>query len=124
MFRTLFLGLLLFLAACAPSPLYVGERPLRGTAGEVPRDGQGEPIWSAIRSPAPPPPMRAQPVEAGIPVIGGAVMAPPPPYVPPVVVAPTAPAALPPGAAPLETAHERRKRCAHLKSCHDPRYVR
>ena len=39
------------LGACAPSPLYV-DRIQVGTYGEVPRDGRGEPIWSAIR-PAP-----------------------------------------------------------------------
>lgn len=47
------------LAACAPSPLYVGK-PRIGTGGEVPRDGRGEPIWSA---------MRAVPHEAAIPVM-------------------------------------------------------
>ncbi len=66
MFRTLFLAL--SVAACAPSPLYVGERPVRGTSGEVPRDGQGEPIWSAIRTPDAAPPLRAMPTDQGVPV--------------------------------------------------------
>lgn len=42
------LGLFLFAAACAPSPLYVSDNRA-GTGGEIPRDGRGEPIWSAIR---------------------------------------------------------------------------
>ena len=41
----------LALAACSPSPLYV-DRVQRGTYGEVPRDGRGEPIWADIH-PAP-----------------------------------------------------------------------
>ena len=41
----LFAGLLL--AACSPSPLYVGHRVV-GTPGEIPRDGRGEPIWDKI----------------------------------------------------------------------------
>lgn len=50
MSRLLFL-ILPLLAACHPSPLYVGARAV-GTGGEVPRDGNGKPIFSAIR-PAP-----------------------------------------------------------------------
>lgn len=42
------LGLFLFAAGCAPSPLYVSDNGV-GTGGEIPRDGRGEPIWSAIR---------------------------------------------------------------------------
>ncbi|MEY2883836.1 MAG: hypothetical protein RL490_1560 [Pseudomonadota bacterium] len=55
--RSLFLLLPLAAAGCAPSPLYVSHgQP--GTVGEIPRDGRGEPIWTAIRptpagSPAP-----------------------------------------------------------------------
>jgi hypothetical protein len=37
----------LAITACTPSPLYVSKRQ-PGTGGEVPRDGRGEPIWSAI----------------------------------------------------------------------------
>lgn len=38
-------------AACAPAPLYVGDRLPKGAVvgGEVPRNAQGEPVWSAIR---------------------------------------------------------------------------
>ena len=49
------------LAACAPSPLYVAPRP--GTVGEVPRDGRGEPVWSAMRQPPPAPPVTPMPVD-------------------------------------------------------------
>jgi hypothetical protein len=45
-------GVCVALAGCSPSPLYV-DRVQAGTFGEVPRDGRGEPIWSAI-PPAPP----------------------------------------------------------------------
>lgn len=45
--RTVLL-LLPLLAACNASPLYVGQRAV-GTGGEVPRDGNGNPIFSAIR---------------------------------------------------------------------------
>ena len=41
------------IGGCSPSPLYV-DRAQVGTYGEVPRDGRGEPIWSAI-PPAPAP---------------------------------------------------------------------
>ncbi len=44
---------LLIVAGCAPSPLYVGSTRVRGTVGEVPRDGHGEPMWSLIRPAAP-----------------------------------------------------------------------
>ena len=60
--------LMLLLSACAPSPLYVRSGRI-GTAGEIPRDGRGEPVWSAIR-PAPANiPMDKQPPAAGIPII-------------------------------------------------------
>ena len=60
--------LMLFLSACAPSPLYVRSGRI-GTAGEIPRDGRGEPVWSAIR-PAPANiPIDKQPPAAGIPII-------------------------------------------------------
>ncbi len=42
----------LLLAACAPSPLYVGHRVI-GTPGEIPRDNRGRPIWSRIGQPRP-----------------------------------------------------------------------
>lgn len=55
MARTKFLLLaILSVGGCSPSPLYV-DRTQVGTYGEVPRDGRGEPIWSAI--PAAPPPL-------------------------------------------------------------------
>ena len=57
----------LALAACAPSPLYV-QRAKRGTVGEIPRDGRGEPIWDAIRTVPPPPPAALYPPAPGIPV--------------------------------------------------------
>lgn len=59
----------LAIAACAPSPLYVGAAGAAGTTGEVPRDGQGEPVWGAIRAApviAPPPPGLA--VNPGVPI--------------------------------------------------------
>ncbi|KAB7648482.1 hypothetical protein [Polymorphobacter fuscus] len=45
--KFLFLSIL-GLTACSPSPLYV-DRAQVGTYGEVPRDGRGEPVWSAIQ---------------------------------------------------------------------------
>jgi hypothetical protein len=52
--RTLVVLLLTLAAGCAPSPLYFSNSNKRpGTGGEIPRDGRGEPIWSAI---SPPPP--------------------------------------------------------------------
>jgi hypothetical protein len=54
------------IAGCAPSPLYVSSRI--GTGGEIPRDGRGDPLWSAIR-PAPPQAAPVQmPAAPGIPV--------------------------------------------------------
>ncbi len=36
-------------AACAPSPLYNSKSAsVAGTPGTIPRDGNGEPIWSQI----------------------------------------------------------------------------
>jgi hypothetical protein len=53
---------ILALGACSPSPLYV-DRAQLGTNGEVPRDGRGEPIWSAIGPPpGAPAPAPMQPV--------------------------------------------------------------
>ena len=74
--RNLFLlaGAALGLAACAPSPLYVGQPYKRGTPGEVPRDGTGEPLWDAIVPAAPAAPPRAMPPAPGIPIT------PVPPY--------------------------------------------
>lgn len=61
-------GFGLGLAACAPSPLYM-RTSHGGTVGEIPRDGRGEPIWSAIRpAPAVIPPA-PQPAAAGIPIV-------------------------------------------------------
>lgn len=44
---------LMVLAGCTPSPLYFSSSKRPGTGGEIPRDGRGEPIWSAIRPVAP-----------------------------------------------------------------------
>lgn len=76
MMRNLFLlaGAALGLAACAPSPLYVGQPYQRGTPGEVPRDGTGEPLWDAIVPAPPAAPPRAMPPAPGIPIT------PVPPY--------------------------------------------
>ncbi len=65
--RPAIFGMALGLSACAPSPLYVGHGRI-GTVGEIPRDGRGEPIWSAIRQPEPYAPTQAMPVKAGIPI--------------------------------------------------------
>lgn len=77
--RPALLGTLLLLGACATSPLYVGNNAARvaGTGGEIPRDGQGEPIWAAI----PPVPVIATPppglkVNPGVPVTGAPGAAP------------------------------------------------
>jgi hypothetical protein len=51
----------LLVTACAPSPLYVPP-PRLGTVGEIPRDGRGEPIWTAIKPPPPGEPVRPMPV--------------------------------------------------------------
>lgn len=68
------LGLALAVCACAPSPLYVGKG--LGTVGEIPRDGRGEPLWSAIRPPPTAPATVPMPVAGGIPIV------PPPGYPP------------------------------------------
>jgi len=55
--RRLGLGLacVVVLAGCQASPLYFSNSDKRpGTGGEIPRDGRGEPIWTAIRTIAPP----------------------------------------------------------------------
>ncbi|WP_448585597.1 hypothetical protein [Thermaurantiacus sp.] len=44
---------LLLLSACAPSILHFGGNTAVAIPGEVPRDSQGEPVWSAIRPPPP-----------------------------------------------------------------------
>ena len=76
MMRNLFLlgSAAALLAACAPSPLYVGQPYKRGTPGEVPRDGTGEPLWDAIRPAPPAPAPRTMPPAPGIPIT------PVPPY--------------------------------------------
>jgi hypothetical protein len=61
---------LLVLGACSPSPLYV-DRAQIGTAGEVPRDARGEPIWSAIGpAPATVPQRQAMPQPTPQPTLG------------------------------------------------------
>jgi hypothetical protein len=67
MARFKFTLVLLGLAACAPSPLYV-DRPRIGTVGEIPRDGRGEPIWAAIRQPLPPAAAPVLAASPGIPI--------------------------------------------------------
>jgi hypothetical protein len=47
-----FLLIVISMAACAPSPLYVGRNKTSTNLGSIPRDGNGEPIWSKI-PPAP-----------------------------------------------------------------------
>ena len=67
MFRSLFVVVPLaplVLAACAPSPLYVGNAHAAVSRDEVPRDGRGEPILSAIR----PVPVRAAPPSPVVPL--------------------------------------------------------
>jgi hypothetical protein len=61
MIRIVVLSLLA--TACSPSPLFVGQRAV-GTGGDVPRDGNGVPIWAAIR----PVPESAVPVPTRVPV--------------------------------------------------------
>jgi hypothetical protein len=59
MMRKKFLSIAaLAMAGCSPSPLYIDRAPIR-TAGEIPRDAQGQPIWSAI-PPAPAKPTAPQ----------------------------------------------------------------
>ena len=68
--RNLFLlaGTALGLAACAPSPLYVGQPYKRGTPGEIPRDGTGEPLWDAIVAAPAPVGIRPMPAAPGVPI--------------------------------------------------------
>jgi hypothetical protein len=50
-FETLCIAIALALcaSACAPSPLYNSKSAsIAGTPGTIPRDGNGEPIWSQI----------------------------------------------------------------------------
>ena len=51
---------LLAVPACAPAPLYVGERARFSTGGDVPRDALGNPVLGAIQPPPelPKPPTR------------------------------------------------------------------
>lgn len=97
-------ALVLGVAACAPSPLYV-QRVHRGTVGEIPRDGRGEPLFDAIRTPLPPPPAPYVAPAPGTPVTNpyGAVVPPPP--APSTFVAPAA------------DDKQYRKRCRHWRSC-------
>ena len=69
MLRNLFVAIPLaplVLSACAPSPLYVGNSRAAVSNEEVPRDGRGEPILSAVRpmpvNAAVPPPSPALPL--------------------------------------------------------------
>jgi hypothetical protein len=64
-----FLPLALLVGACAPSPLYVGAAKTRGTVGEVPRDGSGEPIWTSIRPVPLPEGTPPLPPAPGLPII-------------------------------------------------------
>jgi hypothetical protein len=73
MARTKFLIPLLAVTACAPSPFYVPPRHV-GTVGEIPRDGRGEPIWSAITPVPAEEPYRPMPTYQPAPI-----PAPPPP---------------------------------------------
>ncbi len=104
------LGAALLLASCAASPLYVQSSSVtRGTVGEIPRDGRGEPIFSAIRNPVAPPPASYVPPAPGIPVTGpGAEAFAPPP--PPATAAPLV-------LRPAVTDKDRRKACKHWRSC-------
>ncbi|QMW21949.1 hypothetical protein [Sandaracinobacteroides saxicola] len=74
--KLLSLALLLPLVACAPSPLYVGQRAAGpGTGGEVPRDGRGEPIWAAIKPPPATSPADVRPVTT-VPLTQSAAVTP------------------------------------------------
>lgn len=54
MLRSLTLGgLLLALAGCAPSILYFGGGNPVAVPGTIPRDSQGNPVWTAIKPPPP-----------------------------------------------------------------------
>jgi hypothetical protein len=67
-FLPLLLAPLLAMSACAPSPLYVPSHRI-GTGGEIPRDGRGEPIWTAIAPPPPEEPVRPMPAyNSAVPV--------------------------------------------------------
>jgi|GEM_PF-2068170 len=103
------LGAALLLASCAASPLYVqSSSKYRGTVGEIPRDGRGEPVWDAIRNPPPPPAAVYVPPAPGIPVTGpGAEAFAPPPTV----------AAAPLVLRPAATEKDRRRACRHWRSC-------
>ncbi|QXQ07704.1 hypothetical protein KX816_06770 [Sphingosinicellaceae bacterium] len=106
----------LALAACAASPLYVQTDQHRGTAGDVPRDGTGEPMFTDITVPLPAPPTPYVAPAPGIPVTGPGALAfdaatlPPPPG-PAFTLAQRTPKEI--------RQEERRKRraCRHLRSC-------
>lgn len=57
---------LLALAGCIPSPLYVDRKS--ATIGDVPRDGRGEPDWSQLRQAVPDAAATAPAPAPGIPV--------------------------------------------------------
>ncbi len=68
-------GVLVMLAlpGCYASPLYVQSNVHRGTVGEIPRDGNGEPMWGAVPRPlavSPGPNIAPAP---GIPITGPGV---------------------------------------------------
>jgi hypothetical protein len=53
----------LSLSACAPSILHFSDGSQVAVPGEVPRDSQGNPVWSAIK----PPPANWQAGRPGLP---------------------------------------------------------
>ncbi len=73
-------------AGCAASPLYVRSNAHRSTVGEIPRDGNGEPMWDSIPNPVAQAPRPYVPPAPGIPVIGPGIAeqtVSQPAYVPP-----------------------------------------
>ena len=87
-------GVLVMLAlpGCYASPLYVQSNAHRGTVGEIPRDGNGEPMWRAIPRPLSSDPGPNIPPAPGIPITGPglAEMHQPPAYTQPAYVPPPA----------------------------------
>ena len=96
----------LSLAGCMASPLYVPSSH-RGTVGEIPRDGNGEPLWASIPRPLYAAPAPIVPPAPGIAITGPGVAemrprpVPPPPIDAPPVAAPLVQA--PPVRAPQPT---------------------
>ena len=107
-------ALALTLAGCGPSPLYVASDQHRGTGGDIPRDGTGEPIFNDIVAPqVPPPPPYVAPAP-GVPVTGpgaaGLVIASPPTG-PAFVIAPRDEKQI------RKDEKRRRRECRHQRSC-------